>query len=246
MDNHFLNPYLGVVLQREDGNYTAHPSNLNDDVVSAVLRLDVPIAFTMSSETTAALMEQISPDQKQLGDPRSGITLPIVDSIAEIAQGRVKLPRDCFICLCRREQFVLVWADTVEGILAQGSDVETWLVGLIWGGQVVAPESPNRSSFSRRASGRASQLGLSSPFAHDSDIPRVPSLPSGYQTPERKEKYDVIQTAIAREEEGDAAYDPERDGREAPKRPFLLTHAVMCGLAVILVIVVEFACISSE
>ena len=59
------------------------------------------------------------------------------------------------------------------------------------------------------------------------------------------EKYNVIQTAIAREEQGDQAYDPERDGTEAPKRPFYLTHAVMIALAVVLVVVVELSCVAS-
>ena len=60
------------------------------------------------------------------------------------------------------------------------------------------------------------------------------------------EKFDVIKTAIAREEEGDKAYDPERDGTEAPKRPFKLTHAVCISLAMVLVVVVECACVASK
>ena len=77
---------------------------------------------------------------------------------------------------------------------------------------------------------------------------RVPSRfqPSGFGTPVQSEKFEVIKTAIAREEEGDQAYDPERDGVEAPHRPFLLTHAFMVSLAMILVVVVEFACIASK
>lgn len=109
-----LRSYRGVVLQREDGNYVAHPPNLNTEVIQAVLRLDVPVAFTMSSETTATLIRQTDPDQTQLGDRRSGIVLPVIDSVESLASGRVNVPQDCFICLCRKEQFVLVWGDTVR------------------------------------------------------------------------------------------------------------------------------------
>ena len=109
-----LNLHRGVVLQREDGSYVAHPANLNEEVIKAVLRLDVPIAFTMSSEVTSTLVNQISPEQKQFGDPRSGITLPVVDSIDSLASGRASVSREAFICLCRREQFVLVWGETVS------------------------------------------------------------------------------------------------------------------------------------
>lgn len=66
------------------------------------------------------------------------------------------------------------------------------------------------------------------------------------QQPELAEKFSVIQTAIAREEEGDQAYDAERDGTEAPKRPFYLTHAVMIALAMVLVVVVELSCVASK
>ena len=70
---------------------------------------------------------------------------------------------------------------------------------------------------------------------------------SGSSTPmdvEMNEKVGVIQAAIAKEEEGDRAFDPEKDGMEAPKRPFLLVHAITVGLAMILVVVVEFACVA--
>jgi len=95
-------------MQREDGSFVTHPHTLNEEVVKAVLRLDVPIAFTMSSEITAALIAQVTPEQKQLGDPRSGIVLPIVDSVELIGAGAVQVSREGFICLCKEEQFVLV------------------------------------------------------------------------------------------------------------------------------------------
>jgi hypothetical protein len=121
----------GVVIQREDGSYVTYPHTLNEEIVKATLKLDVPIAFSMSSEVTATLLSQISPEQTQLGDPRTGIVLPIIESIEQIASGEAQVTRDQFICLCKHEQFVLVWGDTVENIVTQGIDVETWLVGLV-------------------------------------------------------------------------------------------------------------------
>ena len=57
--------------------------------------------------------------------------LPIVDSIEQIASGEATVSREQFICLCKQEQLVLVWGDTVENIVKQGTDIETWLVGLV-------------------------------------------------------------------------------------------------------------------
>lgn len=124
-------PSRGVLLQRDDGSYCTYPHQLNEEVVKAFLKLDVPIAFTMSSEVTGALLAQLSPEQTSYNDPRSGINLPIVDSVEAIASGKVHVPRESFICMCREEQFVLVWGETVESILQQGSDIETWLIGLV-------------------------------------------------------------------------------------------------------------------
>lgn len=121
----------GVVIQREDGSYVTYPQNISEDIVKATLKLDVPIAFTMSSEVTAALLSQIAPEQTQLGDPRTGIVLPIIDSIEQLASGEAPVGRDQFICLCKQEHIVFVWGDTVENIVTQGTDIETWLVSLV-------------------------------------------------------------------------------------------------------------------
>jgi hypothetical protein len=57
------------------------------------------------------------------------------------------------------------------------------------------------------------------------------------------EKISVIGTAIEREEQGDKIFDPE-EGQEPPKRQFLLTHALLVSFAMILVLVVEMACVA--
>lgn len=229
----------GVVLQREDGSYVTYPPQLNDQIVELVLRLDVPIAFTMSSEVVQALLRQTPPEQTQLGDPRSGIMLPVVESVQSVASGEVNVPRDGFLCLCRQEQFVLVWGSTVESILAQGADIETWLIGLVWGAQI-----PQQPQVSPRTSSPFGQRTMSTapPQRPESVYPGFAS--SAESNPDFHEKYDVIKTAIAREEEGDKAYDPEKDGKEAPQRPFLLVHAACISLAMVLVVIVEMACIA--
>jgi len=61
--------------------------------------------------------------------------------------------------------------------------------------------------------------------------------------PAVNEKVTVIQAAIEREELGDKAYDPEKD-QGVPKRKFLLTHAMVIGFAMVLVVVVEMACVA--
>lgn len=108
-----LNNYRGVVLQRErDDGYVSHPPNLNDKVVAAALKLDVPILMTMSSGVTSALVRQAE-GRKQFHDVSTGITMPILDSVAELASGSVSVSNEFFICLCKEEQMALVWGHTV-------------------------------------------------------------------------------------------------------------------------------------
>lgn len=219
----------------------------------------------MSSQITATLLEQIGPNQTLVGDPRSGNpVLPIIDSVESLALGLRTVPKDNFICLCRKEQFVLVWGDTVsakgkapaepvliilheqvEEILAQGNDIETWLTGLVWGARMPSGTNTPRESARLSTFGkRASQHDLRQfPSTY---MPSMPPLPYGMQTPQSSEKFEIIQSAIAVEEEGDRAYDPEKDGKEAPKRPFMLTHAICISFAIVLVVVVEMACIASK
>ena len=66
---------------------------------------------------------------------------------------------------------------------------------------------------------------------------------SGPMPAEMNEKIDAIDRAIEVEEQGDKAFDPEND-EKLLKRPFLLTHAMLVGLAMVLVVVVEMACLA--
>jgi hypothetical protein len=122
---------LGVLLRRPDGMYTADPLFLNSELVKAVERLAVPVAFTMSSDIVQTLLSSVTPFQTEISlDPR-GFVLPIVNSVKELASPKSSVTKEAYICLCRSEKYVLVWSDSVQGVLAHGSDVETRLLGLV-------------------------------------------------------------------------------------------------------------------
>ena len=57
------------------------------------------------------------------------------------------------------------------------------------------------------------------------------------------EKMAIVMAAMNKEEHGHKEYDPEK-GDSDMERPFLLNHAVMVGLAMVLVVVVEMACVA--
>ena len=135
----------------------------------------------------------------------------------------------------------------VDEILAQGNDIETWLTGIVWGARMPSGANTPRDSARLSTFGkRASQHDLNMKHLPSTYMPSMPPLPYGMQTPQSTEKFEIIQSAIAVEDEGDRAYDPEKDGKEAPPRPFMLTHAITISFAIVLVVVVELACIASK
>lgn len=110
----------------------------------------------------------------------------------------------------------------------------------IWGAQM-----PTRAMPAHRR-GTVHTTG-SSAYPEDFPTSYFPTAPlgrSGASTPHLNEKLQVVESALEKEDQGDRLFDPERDGLEVPKRPFLLTHAVVIGTAMILVVVVEMACVA--
>ncbi|KAF2258386.1 hypothetical protein CC78DRAFT_478949 [Lojkania enalia] len=230
---------LGVLLRRADGIYTAEPLFLNPKLVAAVERLGVAVAFTMSSEITFALLQQVTPFQTELSLNPRGFTLPIVKSVQDIASGKSSVTRDSFVCLCKQERMVLVWGDTVPGILAHGTDIETRLLGLVWGSHI-----PSHSSVSPHQHAPAVHSHQPSTNGHTRSSGFPISAPMDGPVPsEMSEKIGAIGRAIEVEEMGDRVFDPEKEA-ELPERKFLLVHAVTIGIAMILVIVVEMACLA--
>jgi hypothetical protein len=67
------------------------------------------------------------------------------------------------------------------------------------------------------------------------------------ETPSQIDEKDAIFKTAIRLEEGseDEVYDPEALPSGPTKRPMVLTHSFMVGLAMILVVVVEILCVGS-
>jgi hypothetical protein len=113
------------------GSFASEPLSIPSELLGAVQRLGAPVAFTMSSEITGVLFQQITPLQTEVLLDPLGSVLPIVNSINDICTGKSSISQDTFMCACRQERFVLVWCDSAQGLVAHGSDVETKLVGLV-------------------------------------------------------------------------------------------------------------------
>jgi hypothetical protein len=95
----------------------------------------------------------------------------------------------------------------------------------VWGAQIPMPTSI--SQHSRQPS-------------YQSSLQRVPLTPGAID-----EKSETFGTTIRVDESVEEVYDPESDAVGPAKRPMVLTHSFMVGLAMILVVVVEIFCIGN-
>src|SRR5436305_4375155 len=89
-------PCLGVILRRSPGSYASEPLNISSDLLRAVQRLGALVLFTMSSEVTEALFQQITPLQTEVLLDPLGTALPIANSINDISTGTSLAPQDAF------------------------------------------------------------------------------------------------------------------------------------------------------
>ena len=76
--------------------------------------------------------------------------------------------------------------------------------------------------------------------------PPARQTPSAMSTsdPEVSEKMGIVQAAIEREENQDTYFNADTEAAEVPERPFLLVHASVIGVAMVLVVFVEMLCVA--
>jgi hypothetical protein len=120
---------LGVAILKPDREtYATEPSTIDAQFLEALQIVNAKVGLTMSSEITESLFPQISPFQENLMlSPR--LQIPIVQSLEAITTKAVELDTKAYACLLREERIVMLWSDTVEGIIAHGADVEDKLMG---------------------------------------------------------------------------------------------------------------------
>jgi cellulose synthase/poly-beta-1,6-N-acetylglucosamine synthase-like glycosyltransferase len=243
--------HLGVILRgSQAGPYVYEPVTLNTGVVQAVEQLGVPVAISMASEFTDALFQQLAPFQTEVNLAVTGPIVPVVRSVNEIHGETAAALKEAYMCLCRDQRILLIWGPSVESIVAHGTDVEGRIVSHIWGAPIQpAPvhHNPYRFSSSGAQTPAAQTPGRDSSTIEARKSYFLEMAAPGYNPAHGSvmdEKLGVIQAALEKEEQGDKAFDPENESQEAPKRPFMLIHACMIGLSIILCIVVEMACVA--
>lgn len=234
--------YLGVVLRSDDGSYASEPPNLDRAIIGAVEHLQKSFAVTFRSAAVPALLEQTAGINGEIILSSGAPALRLVNNAAQILKTPPNPRAEAVMFLCKKERILLLCAEDSSDLLRRGGDVEDMIISYLWG----SPPSRSRLQ-SRRPSHDQSR---------DSEIQRLrksralstqllPYLSQGALDDKAVvEKLNIIQTAVEKEELGDKIFDPEKEGQEAPKRKFLINHALIVGGAIALTFVVEMACIA--
>ena len=122
---------LGVVLRRTDGGYSCEPRHVYPPLVSLADAMQLNVAFTMASQITDSLIASLPPLQRELRADSVGLVIPVVANLEEALQNLDLVRRDAYVCVCRQENFVLLWSDSVQSLLAHATHIETVLISLV-------------------------------------------------------------------------------------------------------------------
>ena len=125
---------LGIVIrvQSEDQtHFIVEPQSIDDDLKSICANLNFAVLFTMSSDITSLLFTRITPSDTEITLSPNNITVPVVDSLRDLAFDGAGVRRRDFCCFVREQRMVLVWSSSADEVMLQGADVESKLMSSV-------------------------------------------------------------------------------------------------------------------
>jgi len=233
---------LGMVMRVEqDGmKFIAEPPNVDSNLKIISAKLNLAVLFTMSSDITSLFFTQIPRGDTEITLIPHNITVPVADTLEEVMNDSGGVKRRDFCCFVRDQKIVLIWSASADGIMLQGADVESKLMSSvrrllqiaygilrskIWG--VPIPETPLTLQ-----QGRNQTTLVNTPHAQ-----QTPSVHSRRSVAQSQLSEKGLQNLAILDEIDLGAEDEE--SLATPSRPFLLTHSVLVGLAMCLLMVIE-------
>ncbi len=127
----FPSPCRGVLLRQSRGQYVSQPLEVHPDLLAAVQKINVEVAFTMCTETTDVIFQSLKPGQSEL-ILHDGSQYQIVEQLGDISRGASSQIRKFqYACLVKREKLVLIWHDDIQKILSHAQDVEKKCLALV-------------------------------------------------------------------------------------------------------------------
>lgn len=124
-------PYGGVLLRRSRGVYIHEPERIHPDLLAAVQKIDVQVAFVMATETTKVIFSSLQPQQTELVLPDRS-HLQILNSLADVARtADSAIKKFQYAALLRQEQVILIWHDDLNRIIQHANDVTVKMLAMV-------------------------------------------------------------------------------------------------------------------
>lgn len=198
----------GVLIRKANSDYVTEPKDIDHGLLAAIKRVNPGVALTMATDGTDAVFDVLEAYENQLMFS-NGSQIQIYESLAEIAQSP-SIKKFQYAALVRQERLLLIWHDDLSAILSQAMEIESRILGLVWG------------SAKNPFGGFDSGLQSYAPSAYAGSTLNL--------TPEKEKDASV---AV---EEMDGEMDVEDFGpKESLARPLIFTSAIYVGLGVLLI-----------
>lgn len=125
------NQCFGLLLRKSRDTYICEPETVRPVLLAAVQKINVDVAFTMSTETTNIILNALQPHQTELSLP-NGELVQVIPSLADIAfASSHAVKKFQYAALIVEERLLLVWHDDMDKILHHAATVEGKLLSLV-------------------------------------------------------------------------------------------------------------------
>lgn len=216
-----FNDCHGLLVRRARGTYITEPEQISPVLLGAVQKLNVEVAFTMSTETTRTVLSSIQPTSTEVFMP-GGNRLQVMPSLSEIARSSSSsVKKFQYAALVREENLLLVWQDELDDLLAHAASVESRLLALIFGpthSHLVFQTPPSATTHSLVHS------MVASPAASTCDFPV-----------EFKEPAEAVHNNESREADVELAKSPE-----SLDRPLAMISSIFVGMGMFMLVTLLF------
>lgn len=203
----------GVLIRKTNSDFVTEPRHIDQELLAAIKKINPGVALTMCTDGTDAVFDVLDDHESQLRFS-NGSQIQIYDSLEAIAHSP-SIKKFQYAALVRQERLLLIWHDDLSAILSQAMEIESRILGLVWGSA--------KSPFSGFESGLQSY---------------APSAYAGSTVNLSLEKEKDAEIHI---EEMDSDMDVEEFGpKESLARPMVFTSAIFVSLGFCLIITLVF------
>ncbi|KAL1296820.1 hypothetical protein AAFC00_004446 [Neodothiora populina] len=208
---------LGAFVRRPDGSYST-TSQAGGQIMEALEALQPQMAFTMSFTAISVLLTTLEEGQRVL-ELQQGFLLPILDSIVEFSRIAPACEKYIGACICKQEHFILVWGADPNSVLMRAGDMESLLVGKIFGVPVPPMDLSMLGPYSTTISRSASSAGQKSPSRKSRPSTSRPTTPRSRHSSASRSHRSSSRKAIPRSVSFGQPFDVRDDPMESLHMP---------------------------